>query len=466
MMLRVTRRSAEVIGRLRRAETCLRGLFFMFLAGTGYMAANTSSFFLTTLLGYESDSILMANFDYAGIVTTKAGRGGGLAGALNKFGITVLLEGNEGKNQESDRQIKYFRFGHGPSLHPTMQDQMKAGVTISESDLLFIKHGHPSAPAVSLEPVVPLHRGRPKSVLITIFDDDGKRICGELDPDRMFALSHLLSQCDRLPAPSGVDAILIPRQFHPGRREDEVWDRRVQARDGTSASTRRRRSQRAEAHLFECNTTVEEAAETLARCFRRNRGLKEAVAMYAERAKPFTDAESKHILTIVKTQQMYRELASTLRLKFNSRVLAPIDNIVEELAAQLSEVESGTATVTLQVAEVVAAENGKKKTRKVTKQVTAPWWRVKKVAAELQLKLNALGQGFKALRIGGCVTCRAAMLFQLLPWRARVCPSCSPRRETAKNAEKWCLLEEADHFSPSRVVASTMGRLSLQTLPL
>jgi hypothetical protein len=146
--------------------------------------------------------------------------------------------------------------------------------------------------------------------------------------------------------------------------------------------------------------------------------------MYAERAEPFTDAESKHILTIVKTQQMYRELASTLRLKFNARVLAPIDTIVEELAAQLSEVESSTATITLQVAEVVA-ESGKQKKRKALKENRAPWWRVKKVAAELQLKLNALGQGFKALRIGGCVTCRAAWLFQLLPWRARVDP-CSP----------------------------------------
>jgi hypothetical protein len=95
------------------------------------------------------------------------------------------------------------------------------------------------------------------------------------------------------------------------------------ARGGKSASTKRRRSHRAEAHLFECNTTVEEAGETTARCFRRSRGLKEAVAMYAEKAEPFSDAESKHILTIVKTQQMYRELASVLRLKYNTTVLVP-----------------------------------------------------------------------------------------------------------------------------------------------
>jgi hypothetical protein len=81
---------------------------------------------------------------------------------------------------------------------------------------------------------------------------------------------------------------------------------------------------------------------------------------------------------------------------------------VTELEAQLSEMESGTATITLQVAEVSVAENDKKKKRKVLKEIRAPWWRVKKVAAELQLKLNALGQGFKALRIGGCLTCRAA----------------------------------------------------------
>jgi hypothetical protein len=123
---------------------------------------------------------------------------------------------------------------------------------------------------------------------------------------------------------------------------------------------------------------------------------------------------------------MYRELASSLRLKFKTRVLAPIDKIVEELAAQLSEVESGTATVALEVSEVVESGKEKKKTnKKVRKQFRAPYWRVKKVSAELQLKLNALGRGFKALRIGGCVICRAAWLFQLLPWRARVDP-CSP----------------------------------------
>ena len=301
---------------------------------------------------------------------------------------------------------------------------MAAGVAISESDLLFIKHGR--SPAVSLEPGEQRYLGCPKSVFVQIYGEDNKRIIGGLDDDRMFALSHLLSRCDRLPAASGVDAISIDKRFLRGRRDDEVWDRRVKPRNGKSVSTKRRRAQRVEFHLRGGHATPEEVAQTIARCSRRDKGFKEALAMYAENAAPFSDAESKHILTIVKTQQMYRELASSLRLKFKTRVLAPIDTIVEELAAQLSEVESGTATVTFLVAEVEAAEKGKNKKRKVTKQVTAPWWRVKKVAAELQLKLNALGQGFKALRIGGCVTCRAARLFQLLPWRARVGPSCSP----------------------------------------
>jgi hypothetical protein len=431
MMIRVTRRPPEVIVRWRRAETRLAGLFFMFYAGAGYMTANPFVLYLTTLLGYESDAILKANLDYAGIEPSK-GKCGGLAHVMKKnFDITVVSAGKEGKNVELESATRYLKFGNGTSRFGTMKDQIAAGVAISDSDLLFIKHGR--SPAVSLEPGEQRYRGCPTSVVVQILDEDNKRIEGRLDDDRMFALSHLMSQCDRLPATSGVDAVSIGKRFRPGRRDDQVWERCVMTRDGTSASTKRRLAQRVEFHLRGGHATPGEVAETLARCSRRDVDLKKAMAMYAEKATPFSDAESKHILTIVKTQQMYRELASTLRLKFNARVLAPIDTIVEELAAQLSEVESGTATVTLQVAEVEVAEGGKQKKRKVLKQVTAPWWRVKKVVAELQLKLNALGQGFKALRIGGCVTCRAARLFQLLPWRARVGPSCSPRRETAKN---------------------------------
>ena len=80
-MIRVTRRPAEVLVRLRRAETRLDGLFFMFYAGATYMTANSDALFLTTLLGYESDAILKANFDFAG-VNLFFGRWGGLAGIV------------------------------------------------------------------------------------------------------------------------------------------------------------------------------------------------------------------------------------------------------------------------------------------------------------------------------------------------------------------------------------------------
>jgi hypothetical protein len=80
-MIRVTRRPAEVLVRLRRAETRLDGLFFMFYAGATYMTANSDALFLTTLLGYESDAILKANFDFAD-VNLFFGRWGGLAGIV------------------------------------------------------------------------------------------------------------------------------------------------------------------------------------------------------------------------------------------------------------------------------------------------------------------------------------------------------------------------------------------------
>jgi hypothetical protein len=106
----------------------------MFRAGAKYMATNSFSLDLTTLLGYESDSVLMETFDHAGIVPNKAGKGGGLTGALKPFDITVAYEGTEGSNRETGRAIKVFRLGNGPSLHETMQDQTAACVTISEDD--------------------------------------------------------------------------------------------------------------------------------------------------------------------------------------------------------------------------------------------------------------------------------------------------------------------------------------------
>jgi hypothetical protein len=150
---------------------------------------------------------------------------GGLAGALSKFEITVVLEGTEGSSKETRSAVQYFKFGNGASNYETMQDQMEAGVTISESDLSFIKHGH--SPAVSFEPGVWRYRVQPTSVVVEIFDDDGKRIEGPpLDDDNMsYALTSLIRRCPRVPGPAGVDALTIPKQYHPGRREDEVWDR-------------------------------------------------------------------------------------------------------------------------------------------------------------------------------------------------------------------------------------------------
>jgi hypothetical protein len=113
-------RSPEVLGRLRRAQARLPGLLFMFLAGAGYMAANPSSLDLTTLLGYESDGILLATFDHAGIVTDKAGRSGGLVGALKSVDITVKCEGTEGSHRVTSKAIKVFKLGDGPSLYATM----------------------------------------------------------------------------------------------------------------------------------------------------------------------------------------------------------------------------------------------------------------------------------------------------------------------------------------------------------
>ena len=108
-MIRVTRRPPEVIVRWRRAETRLAGLFFMFYAGAGYMTANPFVLFLTTLLGYESDAILKANLDYAGI-ELGPGRYGGLAHVLKtNFDITVVSEGNEGKNVEFGVRNKIFQ---------------------------------------------------------------------------------------------------------------------------------------------------------------------------------------------------------------------------------------------------------------------------------------------------------------------------------------------------------------------
>jgi hypothetical protein len=211
-------RPAEVLARLRRAEVRLSGRIFMVSAGATYMTANPDALFLTTLLGYGSDAILQANFDHAGI-KLYSGRFGGLVNVLKKFGIDVVSEGYEGFNVEANKKIQCLRFGNGTTVHQTMQDQMAAGVAISESDFSFIKDGR--TPAVSLEPGTRRYRGSPTSVVVNIYDEDNKRIEGRLDDDRMYALSHLLSLCDRLPSASGVDAVSIEKRATGPRKTPE-----------------------------------------------------------------------------------------------------------------------------------------------------------------------------------------------------------------------------------------------------
>jgi hypothetical protein len=360
--------------------------------GVNYVKLNPSCLSLRRVLSKPTDGVVYEYLAHVGIEPRGRGNGGGLKGRFAACGIAVELysSGTHGNNTDGDsaKKIEWFRFGGG-TRHAQPQAQMKAAYLPKQEDLDHVLNG--AVAKVSLD-AVERHRGVPSQVLVRIHDGTG---CGltELGDDDGYAFAHFYTNCrDR--DSFGTTSLTLKRKFLPGARDDLRFVLARTSRGGTSAKTCARRARSVE--VFAKYSDAEFVA-TMKKITKRHAALAEAIGLMSSREGGFDDAESNYILTLVGTQQAYRELASTLRLKYKRTVLKPIDGIVHAVNSQLSPAtHDHIIHEEVTVKQEVTVNEGIATKKKVTtrKKVKIVFWAVDRVDAELQLELNAIGSSF------------------------------------------------------------------------
>jgi hypothetical protein len=396
-----------VLPRLRRAEQHAVGAWVALDPGEGYVEDNPFCTGLARLLGVPTYELLLALLKVDDIVP---GVGRGLADLLSGLGFALTVyPGVHGKNREKSTKIKWIAFGSETDLlYATPVDLMDAKFVFSQSIWAAVSDARSASPFLEGEAPAPpaevlRHRGRPSTVFLRLHDGTGGRTdLGCSDDDAQYALVSLFRKF-RV-TEGGSTSLRLKCRHLRGGFTDVVLFQKAADRGGKSRWSVGRRVRSTEVFLRAGGWSEAVVVETLRRVCARRKAYKEADAMASESVKNgrvllFSEAESKHILTLVGTQQAYRELASKLRIKYKTQVLTPIDRIAKSVDRLISKATHGTVDVVEETIHEVKVKGTKTNKTTTKKTIKLNFWLVDHLFDELQLELNAIGRSFVKLRI-------------------------------------------------------------------
>ena len=320
----------SLLWRVKGAETHAKGLWIAIDPGSTYTTIVKFCTSLHSLLSLRSHQLVLAYFVDDGIVPRK-GKGGGLVDQLKNHGVAVTkYEATQGSNMDKGegnlKKIMWCYFGVGAPTFKTPLDQMDARVVVEQANIDLIRDGDTVVVPPPVPPPVPRFRRRnvPSEVIVKILDDNGNRYVATDDDERElneYALGHLLRA--KRKNVGGVTTLTVDKRYLGGGPDDTFFTQSVVSRGGFSPRTLRRRRNAVDAHLRhgKSKSEVMDIVDSLAK---RNEALQEFLAIQATKNPGvlFSDAESKHLLNLVGTQQAYRELASKMRKKFGNTGLA------------------------------------------------------------------------------------------------------------------------------------------------
>ncbi|KAJ1448776.1 hypothetical protein M885DRAFT_573807 [Pelagophyceae sp. CCMP2097] len=330
-----------------------------------------------------------------------AGKGKSIASLLAKHGVEVTLyDGPEGKNVETGLQVKWLKMGDESveCSYNSPKFQMTSNYAVSPADLDFILNGEAPSRRVSFGSGPARHRDMPAQVIIDIHDGAGRDVAVSVDDeDAQYGLGHLFKHLRRV-GDGGATILTIGCKYLGGGSVPAVLVRRTQDQGGSSRWTQARRVRNVEAYV-RAGCSNAEADALMALLLQRTAAYQEFDEMLKDKGsddKPFTEAESKFIMHIAGTKNVYRELASVLRRKFGRRVLTPIDQINRAVDSNLSPATPGVVWIDV---EEEALDKDMKKKVKTTRKMKVEFWCINNVAAEVVLELNAIGKTFRRRRI-------------------------------------------------------------------
>ncbi|KAJ1456401.1 hypothetical protein M885DRAFT_564274, partial [Pelagophyceae sp. CCMP2097] len=265
--------------------------------------------------------------------------GKGIAALLEKLGVEVkAYAGTKGQNV-----------------------QMTSEYALSQADLDFIRSGD-----VTIE----LHDGAGRDVAVIAAEDD----------DLLYVLGCMYKR-KRNVDEGGVTTLTSSCKHLGGGSVPVVLVQRKQSQGGSSRWTSARHARSTEAYVRAGCSNAETDA-LMARLVHRTAAYQEFDQIHKDKGndEPFTEAESKFIMHLAGTKNVYCELASVLRRKFGWRVLTPIDQINRT--------------------EEAVEKEANKKLKTVTKK-RIDFWCINRVAAEVVLELDAIDKNFVRRRIAG-----------------------------------------------------------------